>query len=151
MPDPTTYLQVAMVRLLCKYLTTDEISDDDLEDIAITFADPEIDAALKGFGAPFGYTNPPLPVRILSALITTAIAFDSVFAQTADESRFASAKRSTAQKMIDRIRAGEIDLGIVEDDPLIDVSESDLEERPAEEVFVGNELDWVRPTEAREA
>jgi hypothetical protein len=140
---------VAMVRELSHDLSVDVITDAALESLAVNFADPEIDAALSGFGAPFVYTAPPTMIRIVRALLVTAIAFDDAFSQTADESRFASAKRSEARKMIDRIRKGEISLGLVTSDPGIDVSDSDLTDRPAEEVFVGSELDWEIPAEGR--
>jgi len=143
-----TYLVPAMVRSLCHLLTSDIITDEELETIAEQFADTEIDAALSGFGAPFSV--PPPLVKQISALLTAAVAFDDRFCQTADESRFASAKRSDARKLLEKIRKGELDLGTVADDPLIDVSDSDLDRRPDTEVFVGSELDWIRPTEARE-
>jgi len=145
-----TYLVPAMVRSLCHLLTSDIITDEELQTIAEQFADTEIDAALSGFGAPFSYSAPPALVKQISALLTAAVAFDDRFCQTADESRFASAKRSDARKLLERIRKGELDLGTVADDPLIDVSDSDLDRRPETQVFVGDELDWIRPTEARE-
>ena len=148
---PMTYLDPDMVRSLCHLLTVDIITDDELETIAESFADPEIDTALSGFGAPFGYTSPPQIIRVISALLTTAIAFDDRFCQTADESRFAAAKRKDARSLIQRIQKGELSLGLVDDDPLIDVSDSDLETRPAEEVFAGDELDWAVPTNTRES
>jgi hypothetical protein len=149
-PVATTYLDPDMVRSLCHLLTVDIITDAELETIAESFADPEIDAALSGFGAPFGYTSPPYLIKMISALLTTAIAFDDRFCQTADESRFAAAKRKDARSLIDRIRKGELSLGLVDDDPLIDVSDSYLEDQPEERVFVGDELDWQAPTELRE-
>jgi hypothetical protein len=140
---------VAMVRQLSHDLGVDVISDAELESLAVNFADPEIDSSLSGFGGPFTYTAPPTMVRIIRALLVTAIAFDDAFSQTADESRFASAKRKDARDLIARIQKGTLSLGIVATDPGIDVSESDLLDRPAEECFVGDELDWIRPTEAR--
>jgi hypothetical protein len=149
MPTATTYLLPAMVRQLSHELTVALISDADLDALATAYADPEIDGSLAGFGAPFGYTAPPTMIRIISALLTTAAAFDDIFSRTADESRFASAKRAEARKLIDRIQTGKLSLGIVADDPLIEVSEDDQEDRPSIEVFVGDELDWQRPAEAR--
>jgi len=144
-----TYCDPDLVRDLCNLLTTEVISDEDLEALGTNFADPEIDAALGGWGAPFG-ASPPKLIIMISSMLVTAIAFDDRFCQTADESRFASAKRKDARSLIERIRKGELDLGLVADDPLIDVSDSDLETQPAERTFVGDELDWSPPTEIRE-
>lgn len=145
-----TYLDPDLVRELCHLLTAEIITDEELQTIALSFADPEIDAALDEFGAPFGFTAPPQIIRTISALLTTAVAFDDRFCQTADESQFAAAKRKDARSLLTRIRNGELRLGVVDEGEPIDVSDSYLEEQPAERTFVGDELSWEAPTELRE-
>jgi hypothetical protein len=144
-----SYCTAAQVRLLYEAITVEAISDADILLTSEAFADPVIDGALRGRGAPFTAGSVPALVQSISALLTAAVVFDNKFYQTAQESGVSQALRKQAKDLLDDIRKGGLDPGGVSAPALMLTSDPALD-RPETEVFTGDELTWESRNESRE-
>jgi hypothetical protein len=137
------------VRLLHVKITTTLISDDDVEDIITGISDVEIDAELSGFGAPFAGTAPEI-VSLISNLKTAASIYESRIATAGKPSEFAKLLRDQADSWLKKIKNGECSVTGITSPQLVSMLDGD-EERPADEVFTGDETTWAARLEVRES
>lgn len=142
------YSDAALVRSMCRKLTTAIISDVQITYIITNLADPIIDGALRDQGAPF--TTPGALIKAISALLTIGYCFDDAYAQTGDESQFGQKKRDQAMDLLKRINEGELDPGCLTGNTVGDLEVSALDDEwPEQMVFVGGYLDWKDRSEDR--
>ena len=145
------YCNAAQVRQLAGAITTDVISDADIATLADQWANPMIDGALAGMGAPF--TTIPSVIADIAALFTAARIFTDKFYQTGDYSQWAEKAREEAWDLLNRIKSGEIVPGGEVSTASVLVAADPSDDRSEYEIFTDEgdkELDWERREEERE-
>jgi hypothetical protein len=146
------YTTAAGVWLLCRALQEDDYYGVEANVLTLgqQAANPVIDGALSGIGAPFVAGSIPALVVRVANLLTTADAFDDCFYSTADESRFGAKKREAGMKLLSKIQSGELDIGTsTEDEGLLILTDLDGD-RGSTEIFSGVDTEWASREETRE-
>jgi len=146
-----SYGTAANVKLISykitKEVTDGRLSDADITSAGDTFAQPVIDSALNGLGAPF--TTVPSIVVMIWSLLTAAHVFRDRLSHRDDTEGVAGGLEKRATELLDQLRNGTLSMSGITSVPLIVVSDPTLD-RPETEIIVGDPIDWQMPTEVRE-
>lgn len=149
------YATAAMIRALESQIfkSKDNFPDATLVLYAETWADPIIDGRLSVAGYSTPFASAPNLAKILSAMIACAFLLESELVKhSARNVERARTLLDDADKIMDKIQAGSMDLGTVSqsDEGSAIYVDPNPEERPASTVFARDPEYWVVPTETRE-
>lgn len=137
----------AVSYLIAAEVTAGRLADLDVTGAGDTFAQPVIDAALNGLGAPFA--SPPSIVVMIWSLLTAAHIFRDRLSHRDDADGLAGGLEKRATDLLDQLRSGALSMAGIATVPLLVISDPTLD-LPATAVVVGGPLDWMMPTEVRE-
>jgi hypothetical protein len=142
-----SYGTAANVRSVSYLITTALIADADVLSVGDTFAQPEVDAALTGLGAPF--TTVPSIVVMVWSLLAAAHIYRDRLSHRDDAEGAAGGLRKQAADILEQLRKGTLSMSGITSVPLLVISDPTLD-MPETAVIVGDPLDWLMPTETRE-
>ena len=134
--------------LITAEVTAGRLADPDLTSAGDVFAQPVIDAALTGLGAPF--TTVPSIVKMIWSLLSAAHIFRDRLSHRDDAEGLAGGLEKRATGLLDQLRAGTLSMSGISTVPLLMISDPEAD-WPATATIVGDPLDWEMPTEVRES
>jgi hypothetical protein len=141
------YADPDIVREFATAVTTDVISDNDIQTLSTTVVDPIVDGELSGLGAPFDGTTPDI-IKVIASMLCISIIFDDRYYQTAKESDWGKKKWDRAVWIIERIKSGAMRPEGLSRAKRLLVSDP-AADKAATSVFVGDETTWTGRTEEK--